>query len=182
MEKAEIGRRIRAVRQRLRLSLRQVAAASQLSATHISEIERGHTFPTIGSLQRISEALGCEVHVFLEERWLPEVSCVRSAEAPTLPRDDESEPQVELLSEGIPGGKLAACRLRFRTRHAEPYVPSLGGEISGFVTSGSVTLLAGDGRHELSAGDGYHVPTGESHALLHEGSGETTVVVVATSD
>ena len=182
MEKAEIGRRIRAVRQRMRMSLRQVAAASQLSATHISEIERGHTFPTIGSLLRISEALGCEVHVFLEERWLPDVSYVRASEAPELPREADHEPQIELLSEGIPGGKLAACRLRFLKPGREPYVPSLTGEITGYVTAGALTLVNGSERHLLRAGDGYHVPPGEEYALLHEDEDEAVLVMVATSD
>ena len=94
----------------------------------------------------------------------------------------ESEPQVELLSEGIPGGKLAACRLRFRNGRRHPYVPSLTGEITGYVTDGSLTLVSGDERHELRAGDGYHVPSGEEHALLHESDDEAVVVVVATSD
>ena len=54
MRKGEIGRRIRAVRRERGLTLRQVAAAAALSATHISEIERGHTTPTVGALLRVA--------------------------------------------------------------------------------------------------------------------------------
>ena len=49
MRKGEIGRRIRTVRRERGLTLRQVAATAGLSATHISEIERGHTTPTVGA-------------------------------------------------------------------------------------------------------------------------------------
>lgn len=182
MEKIEIGRRIRAVRQRMHMSLRQVAAASRLSATHISEIERGHTFPTVGSLLRIAEALGCEVHLFLEERWLPEVSLVRTHAAPALPAGGDDEPRVELLSEGIPGGKLAACRIRFAGSTSEPYRPDWTGELAGYVTHGRITIVSSSGRFELDEGDGYHVPEGEHHTLAATSASPAEVVLVATSD
>ncbi len=182
MEKTEIGRRIRAVRQRQRLSLRHVAASSGLSATHISEIERGHTFPTVGSLLRVAEALGCQVHLFLEERWLPEVSLVRTHAAPALSPGDERVPRVELLSEGIPGGKIAACRIRFLGATCAPYRPDWSGELAGFVTQGQITLVAGARRFDLSEGDTYHAPNGESHTLATSSGEPAEVILIASSE
>src|SRR5438132_10445465 len=80
MRKGEIGRRIRAVRRERGLTLRQVASAAGLSATHISEIERGHTTPTVGALLRVARALEKEPHFFLETERLPEISLVRSGD------------------------------------------------------------------------------------------------------
>ena len=106
MKKGEIGRRIRAVRQEQKLSLRQVAATASLSATHISEIERGHTTPTVGALLRISDALQRETHFFLEAEWLPEISVVRANE--TVPETGTNGLWAveERLTTGIPGSKL----------------------------------------------------------------------------
>jgi len=52
ISKAEIGRRIKKVREEKHLTLKNVEAKAGISATHISEIERGKTSPTVGALMR----------------------------------------------------------------------------------------------------------------------------------
>ena len=66
--KEEVGRRIRMVRFRKNMTLKEVAQRSGMSATHISEIERGKTSPTIGALQRVAVALEERPAHFVEER------------------------------------------------------------------------------------------------------------------
>ena len=58
MTKEQLGTRIRSVRKERGLTLKELERVSGFSATHISEIERGKTSPTIGALVRISNALG----------------------------------------------------------------------------------------------------------------------------
>jgi len=53
-----LGRRIRKIRQDKGLTLRAVQQRARVSATHVSEIERGKTSPTVGVLERIATALG----------------------------------------------------------------------------------------------------------------------------
>ena len=62
----ELGRRIRTLRIERRMTLKQVEQAAGLSATHLSEIERGRTSPTIGALVRIARALEKEASYFIE--------------------------------------------------------------------------------------------------------------------
>lgn len=69
--KEEVGRRIRMARFHRDLTLKDVANRSGMSATHISEIERGKTSPTIGALQRIASALDERPAHFVEERDTP---------------------------------------------------------------------------------------------------------------
>jgi transcriptional regulator with XRE-family HTH domain len=52
-----LGRRIRRIRQEKSLTLKQIEAKVGVSATHISEIERGKTSPTIKALEKIAHAL-----------------------------------------------------------------------------------------------------------------------------
>ncbi|MBM3307873.1 MAG: helix-turn-helix transcriptional regulator [Candidatus Eisenbacteria bacterium] len=65
--KQEVGRRLRLARFRHNMTLKDVAVKSGMSATHISEIERGSTSPTIGCLQKIAAALGERPAYFVEE-------------------------------------------------------------------------------------------------------------------
>ena len=74
--KEEIGRRIKKVREEQHLTLKNVEAKAAISATHISEIERGKTSPTIGALIRIADALGKDPAYFIEEEELSDTSFV----------------------------------------------------------------------------------------------------------
>jgi transcriptional regulator with XRE-family HTH domain len=53
-----IGERVRRIRQQKGLTLRAVEQRARVSATHVSEIERGKTSPTVGVIGRIAAALG----------------------------------------------------------------------------------------------------------------------------
>ena len=66
VEVEELGRRIRKCRLDSRMTLKAVEQASGLSATHLSEIERGRTSPTIGALVRIARALNRDASYFIE--------------------------------------------------------------------------------------------------------------------
>ncbi|MGD1992701.1 MAG: helix-turn-helix domain-containing protein [Anaerolineae bacterium] len=63
----EIGRRIRARRKELDLSLRELADQVGLSASFLSQVERDLVSPSIESLGNISHALGVPIFHFLVE-------------------------------------------------------------------------------------------------------------------
>jgi transcriptional regulator with XRE-family HTH domain len=179
-KKGEIGRRIRAVRVERALTLRQVAGRAQLSATHISEIERGHTTPTVGALVRIAEALGREPHYFLEAECLPEVSVVRHGEAERLARADVPGGTTESLTRGIPGGRLFCSRLTVEPRAAATGTPLVLGEMGGYVLRGHLEIHAGDGTLALGPGDGFHLSADLPHSITNPGDEPAEVLWVTT--
>jgi transcriptional regulator with XRE-family HTH domain len=78
--KEEVGERLRLARFRQNMTLKEVATRSGMSATHISEIERGKTSPTIGALQRIAGALNERTAHFVEERAMNPACLIRRDE------------------------------------------------------------------------------------------------------
>ena len=58
---AELGERLRAIRQLRRKTLREVAGAADISESFLSQLERGRTNATIATLQRLATALGIDV-------------------------------------------------------------------------------------------------------------------------
>jgi transcriptional regulator with XRE-family HTH domain len=60
-EVQKLGARIKARRSELDLSLRDLAAATRLSATFLSNLERGLANPTLDSLRRVSNALNTPI-------------------------------------------------------------------------------------------------------------------------
>ncbi len=85
--KEDLGNRIRLVRKQRTFTLKDLERVSGFSATHISEIERGKTSPTIGALVKIAKALGKETSYFLEEEQLSEIAVVRRNERQALPEE-----------------------------------------------------------------------------------------------
>ncbi len=61
----EIGRRVRAERQRLGISLEDLGELSEMGATSIGRIERGVSSPSVETIIRISAALEVEPGRFL---------------------------------------------------------------------------------------------------------------------
>lgn len=63
---AEIGIRLRTLRKQRGLTLEQVASSAGFTRGFLSQLERGGTSASIGSLYRISEALGIQVAALFE--------------------------------------------------------------------------------------------------------------------
>src|ERR1700739_860705 len=54
----QVAAQVREIRRARHLSQRQLASRMQVPRTYISKIENGKAIPTLGSLQRLAEALG----------------------------------------------------------------------------------------------------------------------------
>jgi transcriptional regulator with XRE-family HTH domain len=179
-DSAELGRRIRRLRSEHHLTLKQVEEASGLSATHLSEIERGHTSPTIGALVRIARALGRNASYFIEAEVLADV-----AHVPREGRGNHATPggvRVEPLTPGVPGSHLFAYRLtldqapgQFALEAQEP--PS---EALYYVRRGRVETSLGETRVTLAAGDAVQASLGQRHVLRALDADGLDVIAVLT--
>lgn len=177
----ELGRRIRAARTERGLTLKQLEAIAGLSATHLSDIERGNASPTIGALRRISRALQREVGWFLDggERenvlHVPREACRAFSPAPGL--------DVEILSLGITGSRMLSYRIRFAAgERAEATIRARNAtaEVCYTVVSGVIEADPGDEPVALGAGDALHATMLRPHRLRSPGVEAAEVIVVAT--
>jgi transcriptional regulator with XRE-family HTH domain/quercetin dioxygenase-like cupin family protein len=62
-----IGEKLRTVRQRRRISLRDLARRAEMSASMLSQIETGKTFPSVRSIYSIAAALDVPVDYFFPD-------------------------------------------------------------------------------------------------------------------
>jgi transcriptional regulator with XRE-family HTH domain len=106
--KAELGRRLRMARFNRNMTLKEVANRCGMSATHISEVERGKTSPTIGALQRIAKALEQNPSYFIQEDAMPRVLLTRREDRCNhYNTDAKGNAKVfEVVSPGVSGGYL----------------------------------------------------------------------------
>jgi len=146
LTKEELGRRLRLARFERGMTLKDVAARCGMSATHISEVERGKTSPTIGALQRISTALGVKSSYFVREQKIPRLALTRFAERTKYYLSDpEGRPfELEVMSPGVPGGFLQIMRRAFAPGETRAVSPRIG-EIVVLCTKGMMRITSQDG-------------------------------------
>lgn len=177
ISKLELGRRIREARLQKGMTLKQLDQLSGFSATHISEIERGKTSPTIGALIRVAIALGREPSYFIEEELLPETALVPRDQREALPT---ALGEAYRLTPGIPGGRLNASLFHLRPGEAPLRLPRLEGEEGGFVLRGRVRAVVDGREHILSDGDSIHYSSDEIREFSAAGSEGAEFILIAT--
>ena len=163
--KQDLGSRIRRARKERDLTLKNLETRSGVSATHLSEIERGLTSPTLHVLARIAAALGRTTPFFLEDRWLETMS---RTPAGSRPADEmlEAGARATPLTEGIAGHRLEAYVL-----HLDAGGPSAvrdtphAGDEAVHVLSGNVRLVLGGSEVDLEACDSAVFRCGQPHAI-----------------
>ena len=153
LTKKELGRRLRSARFDRGMTLKDVAHRSGLSATHISEVERGKSSPTVGSLQKICGALGQPASAFLVEYEVDSPSLTRGDERGSYYSEtvDGDARGYALLSGGIRGGHL-----RVFVRESPPKGVTVGPPM---VAEAVVVTLEGEARYTIGA----------SNCVLQEG-------------
>jgi transcriptional regulator with XRE-family HTH domain len=164
LDKTELGKRIKRIRESKHLTLKNIEAAAGISATHISEIERGKTSPTLGALVRISKALGKDPAYFVEEQELGDV-CVVTAENRIQESMRGGGGTIERLTSSIPGGRLQACVITLdggKSPRAEAHTHD--GNEAALVLSGRMWFKVGAEEFELAEGDSICYDALEPHA------------------
>ena len=64
----QIGKKIRDIRQKKGISLRDFEVTTGIARGDLSKIETGKRNPTLETIQRIADALHCEVEILLKEK------------------------------------------------------------------------------------------------------------------
>ncbi len=182
VEIEELGRRIRKLRLERRMTLKQVEVACGLSATHLSEIERGRTSPTIGALVRIARALEKDASYFIEQDEREEVAHMTREKARTLM--PSAGVKAELLSPGIPGSRLFPYRLTLEggTGGAlELPAQEVDGDALYMVRRGALEAQFGETRVTLTEGDAVQASLSMPHRLKATQGGAEVIAVLTRS-
>jgi len=179
---AELGRRLKRVRAERDLTLKEVEFISGVSATHISQIERGMTSPTVGALQKIARALERDTSYFLEDVDLPDVAVVGSDHHEVIVLQD---PQITIksLTSGIPGSRLYMFHMTARPDGAG--APTLThaheGEECGTVIRGTMIVTVGGRDYALQPGMSIHFRATTAHGYRAGGTEESESLWASTS-
>ena len=158
------GRAVKQQRDMAGFSLRELAARSGISASMISDIERGTKSPTVTTVVRIAEALGASASALIDGgSGPPRILVLRRGEG----AGGEHPASWEALAPETRGSRINFVRYRIPPSTAlGPSAAHASGTIEHMnVASGTVRITVGDEVAELSAGDSCSCRTDAAHGI-----------------
>ncbi len=173
-----IGPRVRALREAMDLSLRDLAERSGVSAPMLSQVERNQTSPTLAIAGRIARGLDLTLSQLLRLDETGTVSVVRAGERR---RGGSGRHRFEVLTPPLPGQRAELSRHVLAPGGVtggagDPPMHKPGSREVTLVQYGDAVLIIDGERHELHAGDcvtfdadlphHFENPTQEETALL----------------
>jgi len=165
--RTELGERIKLLRLARNLTLKEVGEKAKVSATHLSEIERGKTSPTVGALARIARALGQEPAQLVTDDEAPPVSVVRHAGRRTW---TSGFAVLSSLSRAIHPAELSLLEIEVPVGSRGPVdAPAETGEVLIIVLEGRVDFDLRGNVRILRAGDALHFDARDPHGLFASG-------------
>jgi transcriptional regulator with XRE-family HTH domain len=180
---AVIGARVRALREAQRLSLRDLAERSGVSAPMLSQVERGETSPTLQIAARIASGLELRLSQLLRLDEDGIVTVVRSDERRS---GGTAGHRYEILTPPLPGqrAEVSLHRLAPGASTGGPGDPPMhepGSRETALVQSGTAELIVDGARHELNAGDAVTFDADLPHHFENPGKEEVVLLAVVSA-
>jgi XRE family transcriptional regulator, regulator of sulfur utilization len=167
-----VGARVKALREAMDLSLRDLAERSGVSAPMLSQVERGETSPTLNVAERIASGLDLTLSQLLRLDERAHVVVISRGERRARERRGH---RTEELTPPLPGQRADVSMHRLDAgaatgRADDPPLHEPGARETAVCLSGSVALLIDDERHDLEAGDSVTFDADLPHHFTNEGS------------
>jgi len=148
-----VGTLIRARRKQLGLTLQQLGDASNLSVGYLSQVERDHATPTLGSLAGIARALGVGLDYFVSQPRAQD-ALTRAGSRPHFSISG-SAVSYERLATEFPGSQLSSFILTVPPGYVSETVSHEGEELI-YILEGSITQFLDGEAMVMTAGDSLH--------------------------
>lgn len=184
-ERIRIGPRVRALRDNMGLSLRDLAERSGVSATTLSQVERDESSPTLQVAARIAAGLDLKLSQLLRLDEGGSVTVVRADE-----RRRGGSPRrghvVEILTAPLPGqrSELTRHELHEGARTGNPGDPPMhepGTREIALVERGAVVLHCDGVDHPLGQGDCVTFDADLPHHFENPGPGTAVLLAVVNA-
>jgi transcriptional regulator with XRE-family HTH domain len=181
-----IGLRIRALRDAMELSLRDLAQRSGVSAPMLSQVERGETSPTLAVAERIASGLDLRLSQLLRLDEGGQVAIVRVSERRPGTSDPASGHSAEILTPPLPGQRAELSR-HVLAAHAstggpgDPPMHEPGSRETALVQAGRLVLRIDGERHELAEGDCVTFDADLPHHFENPGDDEAILFAVVSA-
>lgn len=179
-----IGPRVKALRESMGLSLRDLAQRSGVSAPMLSQVERSDTSPTLQVATKIAAGLDLRLSQLLRLDEGGAVTVVREAERRT--GGGSGGHAFEILTPALPGQRLELSRHELAAGATtggpgDPPMHEPGSREIALVDQGSVVLEIDGEQHALGPGDTVTFDADLPHRFTNPGSQPAILLAVVSA-
>ena len=180
-----LGPRIRALREAMGLSLRDLATRSGVSAPMLSQVERGETSPTLQIAGRIAAGLELRLSQLLRLDEGGAVTVVRRSERRQGPARARGH-RYEILTPPLPGQRAELSRHVLAAGAVtggpgDPPMHEPGSRETALIESGAVVLACDGHRYPLGAGDCVTFDADLPHHFENPGKEDAVLLAVVSA-
>ena len=177
---ATVGPRIKALRDAMGFSLRDLAERSGVSAPMLSQVERGETSPTLAVAEKIASGLDLTLSQLLRLDEGQHVSISRAGERRHSERGGH---RFEELTPPLPGQRADVSVHTLEPGAStggreDPPMHEPGSRETAVVLNGHLALFVEGARHDLSSGDSVTFDADLPHHFENDGEGPTRFIAV----
>jgi transcriptional regulator with XRE-family HTH domain len=178
-----VGVRVKALREAMDLSLRDLAERTGVSAPMLSQVERGETSPTLAVASRIAAGLDLSLSQLLRLDEDRHVVITRSDDRRTRRRRGHV---VEELTPPLPGQRADVSIHTLEAGAAtgasdDPPMHEPGSRETAILLEGTVDLFIDGERHELTDGDSVTFDADLPHHFENNGTDEARLLAVVAA-
>ena len=182
-ENGAVGGRVRALRDSMGLSLRDLAERTGVSAPMLSQVERGETSPTLATAGRIAAGLDLSLSQLLRLDESEHVVVVRQGDGRARRRGGHS---VEELTPPLPGQRADVSRHTLAPGAAtagpsDPPIHEPGARETALALAGELTLVIDDEERALEPGDAVTFDADLTHHFENRGPDVAEFVAVVAA-
>ena len=165
---SSVGKRIQIYRERLDMSVYDLAQKSGIEEKVINSIEKGQVLPALGVLTKISRALGQRLGTFMDDQFKPDPIITRAEDLDAKSVKKEGTNALGYASHSLALGKPDRHMDPFRIEFAADGVDEVSsheGEELIICIAGEVELTYGNDKSVLKPGDTAYYNSVVKHGL-----------------
>lgn len=175
----DLGGALRARRKELDFTLQAVADAAGLSVGFISQVERGLTAPSLGSLASLADVLKTDIGSFLKQ---PSGASQTTREQSRLAYSvADKAVSYERLSSTFPGSQLHSLIVNEAPGHRMEPISHRGEEMF-YIIDGEITVEIEGDVEVLRKGDSIHFDSRRVHSIWNHGTQVASILWCGTMD
>ena len=176
MTDINIGNKILQTRKNKNLSVRELAKLSNVTASMLSQIERGLANPSVNSLKSSASALDVPLFTFFTSEIAKEDLIVRKGNRKKVILPESENVVYEMLTPGITDNlEFAIMTLAPNTSSSNGNIHHRGYEIA-YVLEGEVSLYLDDEEFILNKEDSVKITVGIDHRWENKSNKEAKVI------
>lgn len=184
LEATRIGRRLQTMRKAQGLTLIELAARANCSASLVSRVENGRLLPSLSVLHKLVAGLGTSMASFLSGSETEGCMLVRAGERKEVTLDylggSQQGVRIEQIIPHSSERTLQGNLITITPGHGSAGDYSHVGEEAGFVMEGFIELTIDKQMHVLGKGDSFCFRSEDPHSFYNPGPGEAVVLWINT--